>query len=263
MFSAIENRLDGELRVFHDSGLMSRPHFHKPIELVFVVEGKVEAIADGKRHKMKKGDLFVAFPNQVHYYENCDYGEYRVIILDTKYIYNFNTKTNHKKPKTNVIKNNSDIYALIAEIYDAYHKNDEISTVAKICLLVSSFLSQSELVERDKHYDHTLRNILRFCDCNFSSEISLDYIAEALNLSKYYISHTINNKLGMNFSQYISSLRITEAMRLIHESEMTAAEISEQVGFGTVRNFNLKFKEFTGYTPTEYKKLVLQQERES
>ncbi len=263
MVSAHEKLSEVDLRIFTDVGLMSQPHFHKSIELVYVTKGSVETIADGKRCKANSGDLFVCFPNQVHYYENCEYGEYKVFILDTKFVYGFREKTHHKKPKTNILKCDERIKTVVSDVFAAQEKGNTIASVAGICLLISEFLSKAELVERDKYYDRTLRDIIQFCDCNFSNEINLDFIANNLNLSKYYISHTINKKLGMSYSQYINSLRITEAVHLIREDIMTLAEISEQVGFGTVRNFNLKFKEFTSYTPSEYKKLTMQQERES
>ena len=189
MVSAYENRLDGDLRVFTDTGLMSRPHFHKPIELVYVAKGSVEAIADGKRCKAKKGDLFVSFPNQVHYYENCEHGEYKVFILDTKFVYGFREKTHHKKPKANIIKCDERTKTVVSDIFAAQEKGDTIASAAGICLLISEFLSETELVERDKYYDRTLRDILQFCDCNFSNDINLEFLADKLNLSKYYISH--------------------------------------------------------------------------
>ena len=103
--------------------------------------------------------------------------------------------------------------------------------------------------------------IMDFCTHNFTDPITLDSVAEKLHLSKYYISHLINRKLGQNFNEYINSLRISEACAFLRETDKKIAEISEEVGFGTIRSFNRSFKQTTGISPAEYRLNVTELKR--
>ena len=51
------------------------PHLHRELELVYVERGSVRAFADKKCYKLESGDMFLSFPNQVHYYENSIKGK--------------------------------------------------------------------------------------------------------------------------------------------------------------------------------------------
>ena len=46
-------------------------HFHKNVELVYMDEGEAHAFSGGTDCELKKGDFFIAFPEMVHYYDNC------------------------------------------------------------------------------------------------------------------------------------------------------------------------------------------------
>jgi AraC-like DNA-binding protein len=63
----------------------------------------------------------------------------------------------------------------------------------------------------------------------------------------------MNQKLGMGFNDYINSIRISNACRLLTESNAPISEISEEVGFNTVRTFNRAFVKHIGSSPREYR----------
>jgi AraC-like DNA-binding protein len=87
------------------------------------------------------------------------------------------------------------------------------------------------------------------------SDLSLPKLSQACGFSKHYISQAINENMGMNFFEYVNSLRIEEAKALLKRSkeELTVIEIAYQVGYNNKVSFNKAFKNFTGLTPTEYR----------
>lgn len=89
------------------------------------------------------------------------------------------------------------------------------------------------------------------------SDLRLEKLASETGTSRHHLSQVINNRLGMNFFEYINSLRITEAMELLKDkgkSRLTIIEVAYQVGFNNKVSFNAAFKKQTGVTPTEYRK---------
>lgn len=93
----------------------------------------------------------------------------------------------------------------------------------------------------------------RFLD----SDLTLDTIADELNLSKSYLSRIINAELGVGFVDYVNSLRINEAKNYLLNpefSQYTLESIGLEAGFNSKSAFYSSFKKITGQTPTEFKK---------
>ncbi len=91
-----------------------------------------------------------------------------------------------------------------------------------------------------------------------NSELTLDMVAENLGLSKSYLSRMINAELRSSYTDYINSLRVEEAKLNIQNPEsekFTLIAIGLEAGFNSKSAFNSAFKKFTGFTPSEFKKI--------
>ncbi|MCF6131209.1 helix-turn-helix domain-containing protein [Flavobacterium wongokense] len=87
-------------------------------------------------------------------------------------------------------------------------------------------------------------------------ELTLDKIADELNLSKSHLSRLINTELKTSFPDYINQLRIKEAQYYLKHpdfSNYTLVAIGLEAGFASKTTFNNTFKKVTGMTPSEYK----------
>lgn len=67
-----------------------------------------------------------------------------------------------------------------------------------------------------------------------------------LNFSKYF-----RRMAGMTFSEYINIVRVSTAVKMLAQVNMTIGEAAFAAGFGTIRSFNRIFKRYTGFTPRE------------
>ena len=85
-------------------------------------------------------------------------------------------------------------------------------------------------------------------------ELTLQQIASALNEKERNISQTINTIQHRNLNDYINSLRIEHACKLLlANKEKPVFEVMYESGFSTKGAFNLVFKKITGKTPTQYR----------
>jgi len=88
---------------------------------------------------------------------------------------------------------------------------------------------------------------------NFSDpHISLEEVSGMLELSSSYFSHLFSKELGQTFSEFLNSLRIEEAARLLTTSNMKLYEIAEAVGYTSVEHFSRTFKKLTGISPGKF-----------
>lgn len=235
--------------------LTSMVHLHKELEVIYVNSGEAVAHADRNSYLLKDGDLFITFPNQIHYYETKKLGEYTVLIFSPDIIYGSSLLVSKSVPENNVIStdDNEDLKWIMRGIRKVNGDYRNLALNGYINIIMSIVLSNRVLKTVSADESSPLHNIIDYCTHNFKEDITLDDIAENLHLSKYYISHLINKNLNQNFNEYINSLRISEACNILKETNIKIADISENVGFGTIRSFNRSFKQIIGISPAEYR----------
>ncbi len=86
-------------------------------------------------------------------------------------------------------------------------------------------------------------------------DLSLTVLAERLDLTQHQLSQFLNEKLGMNFSNFINSFRVAEAQKLISEDpSRSVISICFYVGFNSKSAFNNAFRKFTGTNPKEIRR---------
>ena len=88
--------------------------------------------------------------------------------------------------------------------------------------------------------------------------VSIETIADDIQLSTSYVSTLFKKAEGIAFSQYLLQYRIDMAKELLKNSGEKISTISERAGFGTYNNFVRMFKRKTGLSPSQYR-LVNQQ----
>ena len=88
-------------------------------------------------------------------------------------------------------------------------------------------------------------------------ELSMSSLAETLSISASHLSKLVNNHSGFSFSDYINSLRVEQAKKLLADpnfNNYTMVAIGLECGFNSRSTFYAAFKKFTATTPTEYLK---------
>ena len=88
---------------------------------------------------------------------------------------------------------------------------------------------------------------------NLDKDLSLNSIAEYVNMNPSYFSRVFKSKTGENLSAYIHRIRVERAKAMISQSGRKISEIGESLGFESPAYFTTYFKKATGYTPQSYR----------
>lgn len=89
---------------------------------------------------------------------------------------------------------------------------------------------------------------------NYANNITLQNVAEQLYIHPNYFSTLFSIKTGTNFRDYLCSVRIENAKRLMQQPDMRIADIALQVGYNDIAHFNRAFKRITSMTPSQYRR---------
>ena len=86
-----------------------------------------------------------------------------------------------------------------------------------------------------------------------AEDLSLGQVAKAVNTSTFYFCKVFKKSTGINFTDYVSRVRIEKAKNLALNPNLRISEIAFEVGFQSLTHFNRVFKKITGLSPTEYR----------
>jgi len=231
-------------------------HIHDDIELVFVKTGNGTAWCDGKSYQLTDGSWFLVFPNQVHRYADFVEGEYSVLILKPSDLLRYQQIFRAGAP-ANAAQSFQDTDGLRFLLDSALREfvrngfNDVIA--AYLTALFGKLLPHFPIVKSGFQRDNVLK-ILEYCTSHYKEDLTVDFVAKQLHLSRSCVSHIFSDRISMSFSDYINSLRLSEATDILKNREYSITEVANLSGFPTIRTFNRAFRKHYAMTPSEYRK---------
>jgi len=100
----------------------------------------------------------------------------------------------------------------------------------------------------------TMQRAILHIHGHFTEKIQLPDVASVANMSTSTFSRFFSKNTGRSFTDYISSLRIGRARRLLSESDKPITDICYEVGYTNLSNFNRAFLRHVGKSPSAYRK---------
>ncbi len=244
--------------------LKCRPHLHYHIELLYMLDGSVDAYIDSTHYTVEAGDVLISFPNQLHQFISGGPERYILFILSPDLMPELSRIFTEQIPETALLKRADRNPRLLELLQMAAAESKHASSPFHSTILHGVFLTffgelfrMLTLSENKVGNSHALRSVVGYCAQNFNRELSLELLEEELHISKYYISHLFSDRLGIRFNDYVNSLRVSEACSMLRHSGVSITEISERVGFGTLRTFNRAFAKQTGMSPSDYRRAAM------
>ena len=136
-----------------------------------------------------------------------------------------------------------------------YTKNNYYNNLILDQILIKNIDKLKKVVidQKYKNSSYLIKKGIQYIEKNYKNQISLNDVADKLNVSTFYISK-IFSKEGYNFTEIVNDMRINEAKRLIKEG-YSFKEAAFEVGFGSQSYFTKIFKKKVGCSPKEYRNM--------
>ena len=227
-------------------------HIHPSAELLLVTSGELTVHILGKRsEKVPEGNCALLFPFQSHSYDRPEGTEYFRFNFSSSLLQSFFVSNqNHIGERS--------VFQITISEYEPFF--DTVRHSALTYYKVKGFLyniigdyANSVPMVKKHGDDDLLTKIIAYIDEHKNERITISETALALGYNEKYLSRVINDSAGFGFSTLLSTLRMEAASYLLRNTNRTVVDIAIECGFGSERNFYRKFKEFTGFTPNEYR----------
>ncbi len=246
------------------------PHWHKAVELLLFVKGRVTCNFENSTLHARKGSIYIINSHEVHATKCSRNAVYLCLhILPSqmvKYVPNFDQlhfslafdpEDQVKAMAFEQLKAHlQEILRQTEESQLGYKLEQQARLFAVTSILVKHFSKPIATEERTlQRSDMTrLEPLLEYIQLHHGEELLLDDAAQSVGLNKEYFCRLFKKNMGVSFLQYVYQIRATAVCRELESSEDTIGQIAERHGFRDPKMLNQYFKEIYGCTPSEKRK---------
>lgn len=225
-------------------------------ELSFYLEGSGIVTIDDNTYCIRAGDIrfntpgthLYGLPHFKSYTVYFDFGQsdtpYKNAILEGIPAY-FHTNGEPRK--------------LFEELLEAFHSNDLTAPIRQNALLLTLLAHLFELAHSHKDYCPAVRICLDYMAEHYSHNITLETLSSLSGYSTLHIQRLFKQDLGCSPHDYLTSLRINRAKKMLTETDYSVSIIAAECGFSSDSHFKTLFRNITGLTPGRYRKSALLQ----
>ena len=114
--------------------------------------------------------------------------------------------------------------------------------------------AQLQSFEDDDSLD-VLNEVVDFLSSHYTSAFSMAEVAERFNMTPSRFSRYFRQGTGNTFTDFVNRLRVNRACQLLMETDQYISTICYSVGFNNVANFNRRFLEVKGVTPSDFRRI--------
>ncbi len=246
-----------------------KPHWHKELELIYVLEGSAKITTSSASYTLSSEDIMLINRYDTHYIS----GNNAVILsclIDLEKLgvnddeiggLEFQCNSSIEDDKTPYKK----IKALLASIINynlKYEDNSKYANLSIIYSLFAEFMNKYRVISNTKKISVNkqqarLREIIDYININYVKVLTLKDLSEHFNLTVPYISSFFSEYFNQNFQDYYDELRINKSLSSLLEDKYTLDDLALLFGFSDSRAYVRAFKKIYKVTPSEYKKSSL------
>jgi AraC-like DNA-binding protein len=229
-----------------------KEHAHDFLELIFFLEGKAEIRVLENVFKLKLFDLILYPPGLYHQEKLNSFFHQEIICLG----FSYSADAVLSEP-IHITDTSGTIRHTVEQIYFEYTQSDKRNAIVDsyirtLFLLINRALEYSPIEAMD--IPETARQYIHE---HFNENISVNDICSRVSVSKSYLSRSFSARYGVAPMHYLNIVRIEAAKRLLTSSNMNISETGSRIGIGDAKYFSRLFKKITGFSPSLYKKRML------
>lgn len=250
-------------------------HWHDEVEFIYIKKGTGTISVDFTAYEVHEGEIALILPGQLHAicglpgqvmeYENIIFhpGLLDSSGADASFHTFLQPLFSMQLAHSPILTKRDTAYATVRSCLD---KNDHIcmSFPAGYPLAIKGnlfslfFAIYTSCGEKKRSPSagkniEKLKSVIKYVELNYATPMSIAQMADLAGFSESHFMKYFKNTMGVSFTSYLNSYRLTMAARLLLQSDDTILSIASEVGFDNLSYFNRAFKKQFGTTPSAYR----------
>ncbi|MBQ2766180.1 MAG: helix-turn-helix transcriptional regulator [Clostridia bacterium] len=242
--------------VFHASNRTSMPHWHENIEILYFL-GDGGIVCDRTAYEVHEHDIAVFNSNVLHSVPRSTEVQHSCLIIDGAFLAKCDINTSEIKFDCVISDDKArELYLAAADVIGRRRENDDAFAAAEVksailALMVHLCRNFSQRDCGEQGHGDSVKRALGYIKSHFDEPLTVDQIANSVNVSKYYFCREFHRETGFTVVRYINNLRCREAEKLLREGKYTVSEVARMCGFENPSYFTRTYKTIIGHTPSE------------
>jgi AraC-like DNA-binding protein len=251
-------------------------HMHPDFQLNLVIEGKGMRVVGDHSEEYESGDLVLLGPNLPHYWTYDDnylaeYGKGEAIIIH--FNKNFAGSDFIHKPELKPIlelfekayrglRITGDCKEKVMAKLVLLAKSSPLSRLVMLIHILTEIAQSREVIylagpayenKKVSEQELKIKRIINFMANHYNDrELSLDKLASMASMSSTSFSKYFKKHTGQNYIEVLTGIRLSEASKLLGNSDLSIAQIAHSCGYNNLSNFNKLFKTHYKCTPKQF-----------
>ena len=246
-------------------------HFHREIEIVQPVKGRMYYEVDGDKGYLSEGEILFINKGVSHMEQTespQDYCSYIKINVDRqlksfvpsheRLLHTFAASGDFVKYK--IFKTESELHSIFKDTIGDFAKDQPARdySVKGGTMRIIAFMINEKLIEMfSENVESALYRFLPvagYVTQNYSNNIELENVCKLMNINKYHFCHLFKKATGSTFNDFVTYVRIYYAEKALGTTNDSISSIAFNCGFNSIQNFTRVFKKHKFISPKEYRK---------
>jgi len=236
-------------------------HWHRCIEIIVPILNGAEIWTEDEIHRIFPGDFLLINSQEAHLCRDIyPYLEYQGYVIQINYSFlkshclNFDDRFFENDLPLETKKK---IYHKIMALIEANElQTDYANLIVESHLLALLALFMQNASKKQTPSKKVVPEIINYLSENFNMPLSVQEIADNFHISYSQLEKTFKKFFGMSVKEYISSIRLKNAVYQLLSTDDSMTQITFDNGFANMKSFYKAFKDTYHTTPLEFKKMM-------
>lgn len=247
-------------------------HFHYYLEIGYCIEGEAVFSSNSQEYHLKKGDITMVLPNVLHKNRSMNDDKdvrWAYIYVDVDDLIKMfpagDVKTRLTFVKETIQdvlhidgEKHSDMLWIISEILHLYNEKKQSYKMQIVGLMYTLLLKMydtfSEKITEETKYDNLpIMPAIEYIYDHYMEQIKVTDLARVCHFSESYFRKVFVEMKGIAPLDYLHSIRIRQACRMLLNSTDTVRVVGEKCGYTSTTTFERNFRQRTGMLPSQWR----------
>jgi AraC-like DNA-binding protein/mannose-6-phosphate isomerase-like protein (cupin superfamily) len=235
------------------------PHYHDHFELCSIDEGRGWFAVNDLLFHVRKGDLFLTRPDEIHQGAAAGDAPFRLYYLGFRLEGISTLITGYYQPgvQSLAVDQKQQVGQLFEAMLDELRNQRSYAAVMIQSLfsqlLITVLRSYENLPGREGMLSPALMRVLDYLHGSVGLHHTVSELASVAHLSRSHLAREFKRQMGESIGQYMHHLCLERAKYYLRESDDSVTEIARCLHFPSIHPFSRFFKHQTGLTPQEYR----------
>ncbi len=226
-------------------------HRHIFAEWIYVEKGSVTVLLEGRKCVLNAGESLFCMPFQAHGFLNESPSRSRIFTFLADMAEEFSSAIRGKNPASPVFVPSPRLAEAATDFSD---DKDALTRKAFLYPLCREIIQCCRFRENGDMPETSVLRAMNYMLDHYNEPITLSSTAAALGYSPKYLSRAFSRSAEVTFTAHLNHIRCSFALRQLGTENISVADVAFDNGFGSIRNFNRIFKEFSGTTPPAFRR---------